>query len=307
MLFGEVADAFAFQIEDAHHAVLHHQRHSDFRTNIRVRGDVAGIGQCVLDTNRFALCGGSAGNSLPQRNIVEQHALIVTFAEPVAERTLFGIDQKNTEGVVVDERADGLGDFAEQLIELQDGGKLLREMGQDFRGPVLALDALVEPCIVDRGDRTGGQQPQQRGVLLGESILAGGLEIDDTDQFAAGHHGHGEFGANRIDGADVAWIGADIGHQNGLPGGGGNSRQSFAQLQDHVLDHFIAMAARVAQPQALHLVVVKKDGEQVVRDNPGDEVGQGWKQAVEVQRLRGNGRDFEQEVEQFRAFLEPYR
>ena len=44
VIFGEVADALAFDVHHADHTVLHDQRHRHFGTDVGMRCNVAGIG-----------------------------------------------------------------------------------------------------------------------------------------------------------------------------------------------------------------------------------------------------------------------
>ena len=74
-----------------------------------------------------------------------------------------------------------------------------------------------------------GDQAQQRAVVFGVGVDAGGLQVDHADQLAARGHGHGEFGAHRVHRVQVARIVADVAHQHRLAAGGRGPGDAFAE------------------------------------------------------------------------------
>ena len=66
--------------------------------------------------------------------------------------------------------------------------------------------------------------------------------------------------------------------------------------RDHqVPDDFIAMAAGVTDLQPMLPLVIEKDCEYVMRNDPLDVVGNRGQKAIEVESFRGNRSNFEQE------------
>ena len=86
VIVGEIADAVAFQIHHAHHAVLHHQRHGHLGADVGVRGDVARILGGIVHAHHLARFRGGAGDALAQRNVIDVDPLVVADAEQVAQR-----------------------------------------------------------------------------------------------------------------------------------------------------------------------------------------------------------------------------
>ena len=206
MLFGEVADAFALHVQHADHTILHDQRHRHLGTNLRVRRDVARIVHGVVHPNRFARLGCRTGNPFAQWNVVEIHALVVAFAETVAQQFPLRVHQHDAEGIVVDQRANGRRDLAQQLVQIQNRTEFLRQMRQHAERAVLVFDPPVEPGVVDRHRNPAREQPQQRAVMLGVGANPRGLHVDHAHQFATRDHRHREFGSHGIERADVARI-----------------------------------------------------------------------------------------------------
>ena len=74
--------------------------------------------------------------------------------------------------------------------------------------------------------------------------------------------------------------------------------------RDHqAADDLFAMADRIADAQAVLALAVKQDGEQIVGNHVLDDGGDVRQNAVEVERLGGVRRHFEQEIEQLGALL----
>ena len=65
--------------------------------------------------------------------------------------------EQDAEGVVVDQRADAGGDFAEQFVEIEDGGEFVRDPRAGADGAVLAFGAAVELGVVDGGGDAGSR------------------------------------------------------------------------------------------------------------------------------------------------------
>ncbi len=256
VIVAEVADAVAFEIHHADHAVLHDQRHGDLGADIGVGGDVARIFVGVVDADDFARFGGGAGEALAERNVVDVHALVVADAEEVLEGLRLVIDGENAEGVVVHQVAHGAGDFAEQLVEVEDGGEFARDIGEGFERAVLALDAAVEARVIDGGGDARGDEAHEGAVVFVVGVDAGGLQVDDADELAAGGHGDGELGADRVHGVQIARIVAHVADEHGFAGGGGDAGDAFAQGDGEVADDLVAMADAVADVEIAAAVAI---------------------------------------------------
>jgi hypothetical protein len=93
--------------------------------HVRVGCDIARIVQRIHHANGLAAFDGGPGDALSQGDIVKTHALVVAHAEAVPQNLSFRIDQEDTEGVVIDQLADGCRDLSEQLIHIENGAELL--------------------------------------------------------------------------------------------------------------------------------------------------------------------------------------
>ena len=80
----------------------------------------------------------------------------------------------------------------------------------------------------------------------------------------------------------------------------------FAQRERKVAHHLFAMPDGITDAQVLPLFVEQQNGEKIVRDHAPDDVRNVGEQLIQIERLRRDGRDFQQKIEQIAAFAEPY-
>ena len=134
----------------------------------------------------------------------------------MAQNLLLRVHQQDAEGVESHQRAHGLGDFAQQFVQIENRAELLREMRQRLERAVLPIDAPVQARVVD-GDRDArGDQLQQGAILLAIGVQARGLQIDHAHQLAARQHGHGQFRLHGVESREVARIAANVADQDRL-------------------------------------------------------------------------------------------
>ena len=61
-----------------------------------------------------------------------------------------------------------VGDFSQQLVEVEDRAEFLRKVRQGFQRAILPVDAPIEPRVVDGHGHARGDQLQQRAILLAD-------------------------------------------------------------------------------------------------------------------------------------------
>jgi hypothetical protein len=145
-------------------------------TSLRMPGmglDIARVLGDVAHQDGPSAAGGGARDAFVEAHAGCLGAFVIAKAETAAQYALALVEQQDHEGVVVDQFLDRLGDPVEQGVELEDGGELLPEQREGSLRPVLALNAPVEPGILDRRPDAGGDQLQQ-GPVLGSEDLRGG-------------------------------------------------------------------------------------------------------------------------------------
>ena len=113
VVVGEEADAVAFEVDYADHAVLRDERHGDLGADIGVGGDVARVLGGFVNADGFARLGGGAGDALAEGDVIDLYALVVAARKAVAQQLLLVIDEQDAEGVVGDDAAHGGSDFAQ--------------------------------------------------------------------------------------------------------------------------------------------------------------------------------------------------
>ncbi len=244
MVLGEVADAAALQVEHAQHAVLQDQRHRHLGTDAGVGRNVARVGRGIVHPDHIARFRGRAGDPFAQRDVVDVHTLVVAQAEEMAQGAGFLVDVENTEGVIADQLAHGAGNLAEQLVQVQDGGELARDVGQGAERAVLAVHAAIKPGVVDGDGDAPGDQAQQGAVVFGVGIQPHRLQVDHAHQLAARGHRDRQFGADGIHQAQVARVSRHVAHQHRLTQRGRGSGNALAHPDAEVVHHVLRGAPR---------------------------------------------------------------
>src|SRR5581483_3053331 len=178
----------------------------DLRTNIGVRGDVTLIGQSVDHPHDLARLRGCASQPFAQWDVIQIHALIVTFAEAMPQHLTFGIQEQNAESVEGHQRMNGVRYLAEQLVQIQDRTEFLRKMSQGLQRPVLPVHTPVQPGILDRDRYARSDQLQQSAVLLTIRVQVNGLQIQNADQLVTDHHRNGKLRLHRVERRQIARI-----------------------------------------------------------------------------------------------------
>ena len=249
MIVAEIPHAIALQIHHPHDLILQDERYGNLRAYIGVRRDVSRILGRIVHPHHLARFRRRAGEPLAQRYVINIHPLVVANAEEVLQRLRLVVHRENAERVVVHQVAHGARDLGEQLVQIQDGRKFARDVGQCLQRAVLPLHAPVEPRIVDRRADARRNQPHQRAVVFGIRVDPRGLQVDHAHQFAARRHGDGELGAHRIHRVEIARIVAHIAHQHGLAAGRRRPGNALAHRDGEVADHLVAMSHGVADAQ----------------------------------------------------------
>ncbi len=304
VLFGEVAHALALQIHHAHHAILDDERNGNFRADVGVGSDVTLVSQGIGDAYDFARFGGRAGEAFAERDVVEIHALVIALAETMAQYFAVRVEEQNAERVEGDEGMGGGGDLAQQFVQIQDGTELLRQVRECLQRAILAVDAAIEPRVVD-GDRdAGGDQLEQGAILLAIGGQARGLQIDDAHQLAAREHRDGELGLDGIERGEIAGIVVNIGGQDRLAIRCRDAGDAFAERDYQVSHYFLAMADGITDAKPVLALAVKQDGEEIVGNDIFHNGGDVGENAVQIERVRSCGGNIQEKIEEFCAFLE---
>ncbi len=228
-MFGsEIVEADAFEVQNANDAVAEEEGDGDFGMDVGVGRDVAGVGVGILNQHGLAGTGGGSGDALAEGDGVGVDLFVVADGEGVAEDLVGLVEEEDGKGVVANERADDFGEFAEEIVEIEDGGKLLRDAGEGPHGAVGDVDAAVEAGVVNRDPDARGEQADEHLVVVAVGVERGGLEVDDPDEAAAGDHGSGEFAADGVESREVVRVAADVVREDGFAGFSGDAGEALA-------------------------------------------------------------------------------
>ena len=102
----------------------------------------------------------------------------------------------------------------------------------------------------------------------------------------------------------IPLVGLDVRHQDWLALRGRGADNAFAQRDGKIAHHFFAVADGVANAQIFALLVEEQNREQIVGDDAAHDAGDAGEQFIEIESLGGDGRNFQQEIEQIAALAE---
>ena len=117
----------ALEVENADQAVLHEQRHNDFRARINTgfATDIARIFIDVVDPQDAALSGRHARKASVKRDARAcRDGVVRAHREGAFKKLGLLVPQHDAEHVVVDDFFDALGDPPQKLLAVQNGGQL---------------------------------------------------------------------------------------------------------------------------------------------------------------------------------------
>jgi hypothetical protein len=115
----------ALQIENADKPVLQEQRNNEFGTRLYAAfaTNVARVFGDIIDAEDAALAGSSSGEALMKR---EPHAsrngILVAHGKNAFKELRLFVPEHDAEDVVIDDFLDALGDAAQELFAVQNGG-----------------------------------------------------------------------------------------------------------------------------------------------------------------------------------------
>src|SRR5437870_2396048 len=130
MFHGEGMRAGALEVENADQAVLHEQRHNDFRARVNTgfAADVAGIFTDVVDAQDAALSGSRTRKAFVKRDArVCGQGVARAHREDGFKKLRLLVPKHDAEHIVVDDFFDALGDAPQKLFAVENGGQLAKK------------------------------------------------------------------------------------------------------------------------------------------------------------------------------------
>ncbi len=157
------------EIDDADDVALVDQRDGKLGAGLGVLRDVARVFADVGGEYGRALRGGGADEAdTGSDGALAGDAFSVACAEAVLEE--FGplVPEEDGEHLEVDDALEELADAFEEIVEIEDGGDLARDLVEDGEGLGLAGDAGVEAGVLDGDGHAGGDEFEQSTMLVRE-------------------------------------------------------------------------------------------------------------------------------------------
>ena len=305
MIFGEIVQLRAFQIDHAHDCAFVDHGNGQLRARFGIDHAVARLLRDVRNANRQCAGGGHADDAFAKADgQLALGALAVLDRQTLLKERGGWVIEHDAHDLVVDHALDELARAAQQNFQLQDGGGFAADLMQHQKRIGLAAGPFEEARVFDGRGQPARQEHQNFLLLRGEVIDLGTLDIDDANDLVLEDQRHGQLGANAIDGVDVARIGAHVANENGLAAGGGRSGDALPYGEAPGVQNLLAVAHRETVGEGLSALVEQHYREDLVIDQALDEGGRLGEDAVEIQGSVDLLADFgERGEDTFRQFL----
>ena len=290
VLLVEAVELGRLQVEHADHAVLGDQRDHELGARLRDELEIARVLPHVRHQDGLLGERGGAAEALAERN--PRLLLDDAVADGLAQDQLAAllVQQQDAEHLVVDHPLHHVGHAVQQLVEVEDGGRLLADLvqrGQEGRVP---LGLAVEGRVLD-GERQVARQHLESGAGLGvERALVRPLDVEDAHQPVAVHERDRELGPDPGRDRDVARVLGDVLDEHGLPRLGGGADDALTGTQPETpRDAGVVPDEVRGRQRAVRLG--QEDVEDAVVDEPAQQAGDRGQELVRVQDGRHLGHD----------------
>ena len=198
--------------------------------------------------------------------------------------------------MVVDEPRKQLANALEELVEIENGGKLAADVVEQSEGLRLAREAGVKTRIFYAGSDARSHQGEQVLVLFGEVVRLPRFNIDHTDHAVFRDERHRQLCPHPGGGANIAAFLADVIHQHCLTFLHRKAGNPFAYFYANTFRELGRMSDGEAHPQLLRLFVEQQNGKNLVIDRPPHLFGSALQQGIEVERGVDHVGHFHQEA-----------
>ena len=181
VLFREGVELGAFQVEDADAAILQQHGDGELRPAVLHHRDVAWFDGNVGHQHRFLVqrrISDNAGAKLHRRQ-----RQLIAVADRELHLQLAGrvVQQQDPERPVVNQPAREDGDAFEQLVEVQNRGDLLADLGEGLQGGGVLPLAVEQPRVLERHGHVRAELAEDCLVAVGELARLGAEEIERAD------------------------------------------------------------------------------------------------------------------------------
>ena len=285
-------------IENADDAIFVHHRDGELGAGLGIHQEVAGIGSDIGNNDRFTKSGGGADDAFTGRDAqFALDALAVFDIDAMTENVLGFVVEHDTENLVIDDALDEFGGAAEKFFDIEDGADFAADFVEKKKRFGLGTDFLEQAGVFNGDGESAGKQGEDILLIGGEVVEVTALDVEHAGTFAAQHEGNGEFGADAIDGIDVAGIDGDIADANGMSGGRGGAGNSLPDGDAKIF----CEAGGIADGETVDEIVAvdHENAEEFVVDVTLDEDGSVRENLVEIERgvdlfadFRKGGDDF---------------
>ena len=298
MLLGEAVEHGRLEVEDTDHPVLVHERHHELGAGLGHQAHVARVLPHVADEHRLPRPDRGAAQPLgdreaaplprgPEVDGLAQHQLVPLL-----------VQEEDAEHLVVDHPLDDLGQPLEQLVEVEDRGRLLADLVERGEEPRVPPRLAVEGRVLDGHREVAGQDLERRAGVGGEGRGRGPSMFSTPTRWSLLTRGMASSATTPGKNGDVARVLGHVGHEDRLPRGRRRPHDPLAHAHPEARGDLEVVALHVGRREEA-VGVGQEDVEDAVVDDPPQLPGDRGEELVGVEDrvdLADEGQQVRQEL-----------
>ena len=184
----------------------------------------------------------------------------------MAENFLFLVIEHNAENLIIDHPLDLFGGAAKKLLNIEDGAHFAADFVQQKKRLRLRANPFEQARIFNGNGQAASEKSENALLFRSEIIGAIALDIQHADTLALNHERHSEFGADAINGIDVARIFGDVAYADGMSRGGRATGDSLSKRNAQIGGQVRWIADRKAVPERAVASFDQQDAKNFVVD-----------------------------------------
>ena len=282
MLLGEAVQHRRFEVEHAQHLLLVDERHHQLGAGLGDEVEIPGVLAHVADHDRLPAGYGGPGQPLPHLDArllgrdgvghrLAHHELVRLFVE-----------EQDPEHLVVDHALDHFRHPLEQLVEVEDGGRLLADLVEGGEQPRVPAGLAVEGGVLDGDGEVAGEDLKRRAGIGGEGARIGPLDVQHADEVVAVEERDGHLRHHPRDQGQIAAVLAHVGDEDGLPALGGGAHDALAGPDAQPGGSLGRIAVDEGRNEAA-VLVGEEDVQELVVDDPPELAGDRGQERVGIE------------------------
>src|SRR5258708_4457997 len=285
VVLGEVSAACMLQVQHTDHFILVDERDHQLRPGLRIQVDVTRIFAYIRDHDRLTLLRGGSHQAASDRDVVlEMYPLFEAQRKPVDQLCPGLVEQKNGEPLLVDDLEQQVANTLQQLVNIQNRGKLAADLVEQRERVCLTDNPRLEARLFHAHGNARGHQRKHARVFILEVVAHRGLNVDHANDAVLVDQRDSQLGAGAGNGFNVIAVLGDIIHQDDAALFHRPSGDAFADFDAGLLRDLRRIADLKAEPQLLRAFVQQQNGKNLIVNDALDHLRYALQQGIQIER-----------------------